>query len=124
MKLLGKFVCAGTLLFLFYAAPAFAQFEINPDHFDNTVNQAPPKSSIASKRNTPRQHLGAQTAASQQSQARKSEVQPGRTSSSENAQAAIVQRHSHARKVPQSAKASAQAQQQRQTAQVAQVPRE
>lgn len=37
MKLLRRLICASpvVLLFLLFADPAFAQFEINPDHFDN-----------------------------------------------------------------------------------------
>jgi len=124
MKLLGKLVCAGPLLFLLYAAPAFAQFEISPDHFGSVINQAPPKTSVASRRKTARQHLGTQTAASHQSRAPNSKAQPARISSSENAQATSVQRHSHARKAPRSAKASARPEAQQQTAQVAQRPRE
>ena len=107
MKLLGKLVCAGPVLFLLYAAPAFAQFEVNPDHFGSVINHTPPKTAVASKRKTPRQHLGIQTAASRQSQAPNSKVQPARTSSSENAQATSVQRHDHPRKASQSAIASA-----------------
>ena len=124
MKLLGKLVCAGTLLFLLYAAPAFAQFEINPDHFDNIVNQTPQKPPVASKRKTAQQHVGTRAAASRQSQAPNSEAQRARTSSSENAHATSVQRHGHARKAPLSARASAKVQPQHQTAQVAQVRRE
>src|SRR5215469_3970389 len=105
MKLLGKLVCAGPLLFLLYAAPAFAQFEVSPDHFGSVINQAPAKTAVASKLKTPRQHLGTQAAASHQSQAPNSKAQPARTSSSENAQATSVQRHSHPRKDPRSAKA-------------------
>ena len=122
MKLLRKFVCAGTLLFLLYAAPAFAQFEISPDHFGSVINQAPAKTAVASKLKTPRQHLGTQAAASRHSQAPKS--QSARTSSSENAQATSVQRHDHVRTASRSAKASARFQPQQQTAQVAHGPGE
>jgi len=123
MKLLRKLVCAGPFLFLLYAAPAFAQFEASPDHFDSVVTQAP-KTSVTSKRKMVRQHLGVQAAASQQSQAPNAEAQPARTSSSQNAQATSVQRHGHARKAHLSAKASAKFQPQHLTAQVGQVPRE
>lgn len=49
MKVLRTFLSAGpsVVLFLFFAAPAFAQFEVNPDHFDNqpaTTVQKPVKS--------------------------------------------------------------------------------
>ena len=122
MKLLGKLVCAGPLLFLLYAAPACAQFEVSPDHFDSVINHAPPKTAVASKRETPRQHLGTQAAASRQSQAPKS--QSARTSSSENTQVTSIQRHSHGRKASRSAKASARFQPPQQTAQVAHRPGE
>ena len=124
MKLLGKLVCAGPFLFLLYAALAFAQFEVNPDHFGSVINHTPPKTAVASKRKTPRQHLGTQAAASHQSQAPNSKAQPARTSSSEKAQAASIQRHSHARKASRSAKASAKVQPPQQTAQVAHGPGE
>jgi len=124
MKLLGKLVCAGPLFFLLYAAPAFAQFEVSPDHFGSVINQAPPKTSVASRRNTARQHLVAQAAASRKSQAPNSKAPPARTSPSENAQATSVQRHDHPRKASRSAIASARSEAQQQTAQVAQGPRE
>jgi|SRR5215470_16869590 len=124
MKLLGKLVCAGPVLFLLYAAPAFAQFEVSPDHFGSVINQAPPKTAVASRRETPRQHLGAQAAASHQSQVPNSKAQPARTSSSEKAQATSIQRHSHARKASRSARASAKVQPPQQTAQIAQGPGE
>jgi len=49
MKVLRTFLSVGpsVVLFLFFAAPAFAQFEVNPDHFDNppaTTVQKPVKS--------------------------------------------------------------------------------
>src|SRR5262249_20241240 len=123
MKLLGKLVCTGILLFLFYAAPAFAQFEVNPDHFDNVMNQTPTKTHVAPKRQAARQRLGTGRAA-QQSHAQKSQAQPARTSSSVKTQVASAQRHGHARKAPLRAKASAKVQPQSQTAQVARVARE
>ena len=123
MKLSGKLICAGAFLFLFYTAPAFAQFEINPDHFD-MVNQAPPKTSIASKRKTEQQHLGTRAAASLRLRPPNSVAQQARTSSSENAQATSAQPHGHTHKAPLSAKAAAKVQPLRRTAQVAQVPRE
>jgi len=124
MKLLRNLVCAGSLFFLLNAAPAIAQFEVNPDHFDNITNQTPPKPSVASKRQAARQHLGTGTAALQQSHAPKSQAQPARTSSSEKAQVAGVQRYGHARKDHLRPRASAKSEPQHQTVQVAQVPRE
>lgn len=49
MKLVRKFRYAGPamLLFLLFAAPAFAQFEVSPDHFDN--QQAATKKNPAPK---------------------------------------------------------------------------
>ena len=122
MKLFGKLVCAGPFLFLLYAAPAFAQFEINPDHFGSVINQAPPKTSVASKRKTAWRHVGPQVSALRRSQTPNSEAQPARTRSFEKAQATSVQRHGHARKAHLSAKVSAKFQRQQQTAQVALVP--
>jgi len=124
MNLLGKLVCAGAFLFLLQAAQAFAQFEVNPDHFDNMVKQAPPKPSVASNPKAARQHLGTGALPSQQSLAPNSEAQRARTSSSENVQATTVQRRGHARKVPRDSRALDKVQPQHQTDQVAQVRRE
>lgn len=124
MKFLRKLVCTGSFLFLFYAAPAFAQFEVNPDHFDNTMGQTPPKPTVVPKRQTARRHLGTGAAAAQPSHARKSQTQAARTSSSAKEQVASFQRHGHARKAPLSAKASAKVHPQRQATQVARVEQE
>lgn len=124
MKLSGKFVCAGPFLFLLYAVPAFAQFEISPDHFDSVVNLTPQKPPVASKRGTARQHLGARPAASQQSQAQNSLATRAGTRSFENSPGTSGQRHGHPRKGILGAKQSARIQPQHQTSQVAQVRRE
>ena len=49
-----KLVCAGPflVLFLFFAAPAFAQFEVSPDHFDNQPSQTPKKPVTTAKKKT------------------------------------------------------------------------
>jgi hypothetical protein len=104
MKLLGKLVCMGLFLFLLSTAPAFAQFEVNPDHFNDITNQTPPQAAVALKRKTAPQHPGTGAAAAQPSHARKSQAQPARTSSSAKEQVASVQRHGHARKASLSAK--------------------
>ena|SRR6478672_8634303 len=104
MKLLGKMFYAGPALLLLYAAPALAQFEVNPDHFD-AVNLARPKPSVASK--AARQHQRPRAAASRQLQAPGLEAQPATSSSTENAKPTSFQRHSRARGAGLSAKASA-----------------
>lgn len=63
MNLLRKFACAGpaAVLFLLFAAPAFAQFEVNPDHFDN---QPPSTQKTAQvKKTSQRQHASRKPAA-------------------------------------------------------------
>ena len=123
MKSLRRLVCTAPFLLLLYAAPAFAQFEVAPDHLpadDEVVSQTLPKPSVASARNTARRPLG--TAASQQPHTQHLVTRRARTSSSGSAQPTRAQHRSHARKASLSARASATVQ--AQPTQVAQVPRE
>ena len=108
MKFRRKLVCTGSFLFLFYTAPAFAQFEVNPDHFDNTMSHTPPKATVVPKRQAPRQHLGTGAAALRQSLARESQGRAARTGP-EKTQVVLYQLRS-AGQVPLGARASANVQ--------------
>lgn len=52
MKMLRTFIWTGPFLlfFLLFAAPAFAQFEVSPDHFDDQPTQAK-KAATSTKKN-------------------------------------------------------------------------
>jgi hypothetical protein len=69
-----KIFCAGpfVVLFLFFAAPAFAQFEVNPDHFDNEQNQTPQKPVTIAKKKTPQVNPASQTGSAHANAAKKS----------------------------------------------------
>jgi hypothetical protein len=82
MKFSKKFVWAGAFLFLLCAASAFAQFEINPDHFDSIVNQTPQKPPVAPKRKMVRRHMGSRAATPQQLHVPNSEATRAGTNSS------------------------------------------
>ena len=123
MKLSGNFVCAGPFLLLLYAAPALAQFEINPDHFDNMVSQTPTKITATFRLTTARQHFGT-PAAKQRSKVPIAEAQRARTIFSKNARAMSNQRHGYPGNAILGAKQFVKIQSQRHPSQIAQLKRE
>jgi hypothetical protein len=41
MKLNARYYCLAVLLLMMFAVPAFAQFEVSPDHFDDNPSSSP-----------------------------------------------------------------------------------